>query len=254
MHLLKAYLQYLIFSGYRKGHDIHSPFTYHFVTQVLFNKQKTEALKFAENEREKLLQSKKIIWFNDFGRGQSEYRYIKNIARNSLSKPKDCQMLSRLIKFLTPESCIELGTSLGITTLYLSNSCKKVYTIEGCLEVAQIASCLFVRNEQKNIELIVGTFDEHLPTLVNKIEKPFIAFIDGNHSLSATLKYFHLLKNASQTQNIIVLHDIHKNKEMERSWQTIIDDKLATLTIDLFTMGLVFINFDLIKQHYIINY
>jgi hypothetical protein len=41
---------------------------------------------------------------------------------------------------------------------------------------------------------------------------------------------------------------------MEHAWKKIIDDKRVSLSVDIFEMGLVFLNKGVAKQHFIIRF
>ncbi len=70
---------------------------------------------------------------------------IKDVAHHALKSPKLAQLLYRLVADLKPSNIIELGTSLGITTVYLKKADQgaKVYTLKGCPGTAEIAKETF---------------------------------------------------------------------------------------------------------------
>jgi hypothetical protein len=51
-----------------------------------------------------------------------------------------------------------------------------------------------------------------------------------------------------------VFDDIHWSEGMEKAWNEIKSDKDVTITIDFFTVGLVFFNPDFTKQDFLIRY
>ena len=60
----------------------------------------------------------------DFGAGsaisKSDRRSVASIAKNSSKSKKYGQLLYRMVNYYEPGTILELGTSLGITTSYLS--------------------------------------------------------------------------------------------------------------------------------------
>lgn len=130
-----------------------------------------------------------------------------------------------------------------------------VYTCEGAGSIATIAQNTFDQLQLKNIQLIKGNFSKTLPLLFSKINKVELAFVDGNHRKEPTLHYFRqLLENSSHSATLI-FDDIHWSIEMEAAWSEIQQDPAVTLTIDLFFIGLVFVNPEFkVKQHFTIRF
>ena len=135
--LAKKYLQYRVVSSNGKGHGTHSPFVYDFITKVLRDKKKYDCYEKIEKLRGQLLADNSKIEVEDFGAGstviKTKERIVKDIARSSLKPRKYAQLLYRMVNYCQPETVLELGTSLGITTAYLASGNKKgqVYTGEG---------------------------------------------------------------------------------------------------------------------------
>jgi len=103
--------------------------------------------------------------------------------------------------------------------------------------------------------VIKGDFTVTLPELFSKIETVDFVFIDGNHREEPTLQYFQQLLNHSTALTIFIFDDIHWSAGMEAAWQTIQQHPAVTLTVDLFFIGLVFINPDFkVKQHFSIRF
>ena len=162
------------------------------------------------------------------------------------------QLLFRLINYYQLGTVIvELGTSLGITTAYLSNAKRtnKIYTIEGSDEIANIANSVFQKLGLKNVILKKGNFDDILPNLALENQLGLI-YIDGNHTKKATINYFNWALKQANDNTVIVIDDIYWSKEMEDAWEYIKETKRVSLTIDLFKMGIVFLHSVKVKEHF----
>ena len=152
---------------------------------------------------------------------------------------------------------MELGTSLGITTAYLAaaNANGKVFTIEGAPAIAKLARKNFDRLNLYNTKLIEGGFDSALPELLDTIKRVDFAFVDGNHRMEPTLRYFQLLLQYADEKTILVFDDIHWSEEMEAAWRQIQQHPAVTCTVDLFFLGLVFLRKDFkTKQDFTIRF
>ena len=67
--LAKKYLTYYLTASNGKGHGIHSPFVFDFITNVLNDKKKYECYKAIEQRRKLLLNDPAVIEVEDFGAG-----------------------------------------------------------------------------------------------------------------------------------------------------------------------------------------
>jgi predicted O-methyltransferase YrrM len=244
-----------------KGHGVHSPFVFDFITKVLNDKKAYSEYKTIENRRKELLSDQTSIDVQDLGAGSSvipfKKRVVKDIASSSLKTPKFSQLLFRIANYYKPQTVIELGTSLGITSSYLAkaNPDSKVYTFEGADSIAAIAQQTFDRSGVKNIELIKGNFDNTLPPFLQTLNRVDLAFVDGNHKKQPTLRYFEWLLKKAGKESILVFDDIHWSMEMEEAWKQIKAHPSVTLSIDLFFIGLVFLNGDFKeKQHFAVRF
>ena len=259
--LAKKYIYYYITASNGKGHGVHSPFVFEFIKKVLNDTQAYECYAAIEKQRQELLNNTDVIEVEDFGAGsavmKSNKRVIKNIAAASLKPKKFAQLLFRIVHYYKPGNILELGTSLGITSSYLANGNQqgKVFTCEGSATMAAIAQKNFDQLQIKNIQLTQGDFAKTLQPLLNEISKVELAFIDGNHRKEPTLDYFSKLLRHSKLSTILIFDDIHWSEEMEAAWHEIQQHSAVTLTIDLFFIGLVFINPDFkVKQHFTIRF
>ncbi len=260
--LAKKYIQYYLTASNGKGHGIHSPFVFEFITKALNDNRTYYSYQTIEALRKQLKQDETVLTIDDFGAGSSfdlnKKRKISSIAKSALKSKKLAQLLFRIINYYQPQTIFELGTSLGITTAYLAsgNLNAKIVTMEGSHEVANIAKKNFGQLQLKNITLIQGDFDETLPSTINERRSTIdFAFIDGNHRKAPTIKYFRQLLEKVNEHSIFVFDDIHWSKEMEEAWQIIQSHAAVTLTIDLFFIGLVFFRKKIkTKQHFTIRF
>ena len=259
--LAAKYLAYKLRAANGKGHGIHSPFVFEFVTRVLNDKSKYPEYKRAEALRKHFLKDSNAVIVNDFGAGSARMktnkRSIRSIAKNSAKPPKFGQMLFRIVRYYHPKHILELGTSLGVTTTYLSlaSPASKLITIEGATEVAKLAGQHFAAGRLENISVIQGNFDDTLQQALQELKIIDFAFIDGNHRRDPTLHYFLSILPHINNHSILVFDDIHWSKEMEEAWDTIKNHPLVRCTIDLFFVGIVVFRSEFReKQHFVIRF
>lgn len=240
----------------KNRHGLHSPFAFDLYKEVISDKRNYYAFEDIESIRAKLLLSKQKIPIKDHGAGSrvnsSSKRSISDIAKNSLSGKKEGQMLFKLVNSMQPKRILELGTSLGITTMYLASpqSKSKVITIEGCPNTAKVARINFDKLGYENIELIRDTFDNALPKVLQKGFIPDLVYIDGNHKKEATLNYFNQLIKKLPENAIMVFDDIYWSTDMEEAWEEIKAHPVVNITFDLFFLGIVFLRKEQAEEHF----
>ena len=255
------YINYFLTASNGKGHGIHSPFIFEFITKVLNDEKTYPAYERVEHLRSQLLIDDRSLVVEDFGAGSSasnsNKRKISSIARNAAKSKKYAQLLYRIVQYYKPQIIVELGTSLGITTSYLSlaNPSAKLITMEGSDAIAGLAQNNLKALELNNVELIKGNFDDTLSSLIYNLSSIDFAFVDGNHRKAPTLNYFNQLLSKSNPSSILIFDDIHWSKEMEEAWEQIKGHSSVTCTIDLFFIGILFFRQEIKeKQHFKIRF
>ena len=245
-----------------------------------------------EEIRQEMLKDTRELEFVDYGSGgplltspskgrSANIRRVCDIAKGSLARRKEAQLLARLVGWLgrplltSPSrggigdeasedrkglTIVELGTSLGVTTAYLAamDSRNKVVTYEGCPAVAEVARANWEKLGLSNIACVVGeiTVDslqftvDSLQLTVDSLSGIDVAFIDANHTCEATLTYFNALASRVHEKSVVVVDDIHYNEDMEKAWKAICADERVTTTMDLYRMGLVFFDKHYWRKHY----
>ena len=255
------FLKYYLAASNGKGHGMHSPFVFDFIIKVLNDKTVYPEYERVEELRNKLLNDSTVLEVDDLGAGSStgktNKRTISSIARNAAKPKKFGQLFFRIVKYYQPSTILELGTSLGITTSYLSTAKPgaRLTTMEGSKEIAGMSRQNFRTLELKNVELIEGNFDDTLLSVVRGLSSVDFAFIDGNHRQEPTERYFKELLAKTNNNSILVFDDIHWSSEMEAAWETIKNDAAVSCSIDLFFFGIVFFRKEFKeRQHFVIRF
>jgi predicted O-methyltransferase YrrM len=188
----------------------------------------------------------------DLGSGGRNGHYpIRQIVRRSAVPPLVGQLLFRLVNHFQPKVIVELGSSLAISTLYLALARPeaKLIGFEGSPRLAELANLTCARLAPQ-AQVVPGPLEETLtPTLAQQAPLDFV-FLDANHRLAPTLRYFETCLARAHEASVFVLDDIYWSNEMEQAWQAIKNHPQVTLTVDLFRLGLVFFRQKQPKQHF----
>jgi predicted O-methyltransferase YrrM len=242
------------------AHSLHSPFLFDFYTHVLTKEFSYPDLALLRRIRKKFERDQGIINVTDFGSGslkmKSSSRKISDMARISTTPEKYSKLYSRIIQHYNCRHLLELGTCLGLNTLYMAKAHDEVQvtTLEGSPETAAVARQAFEQHSVRNIRLLEGNIDQVLPSCLHTLEKIDFAFIDANHRLKPTLHYFELILKKIHDESIVVLDDIHYSPEMEQAWKVLQSHERVFSSIDLYRCGLIFFNPSLTKQNAVLQF
>ncbi len=253
-NMIKHFLKY--YSKAITKYRVHSPFVYNLLVDVIEDDRYYYAFDHLRTLKERLLKKNELIEVLDLGAGSRKKsgnsRTISEIAKNSVSPDWQCQFLFRLVDNLKPNTILEMGSSLGISSMYLhfGHTKAKMISLEGSPEIAKLAKENF-KLLGANIDLIEGNFSETLQTALDKLQKIDLAFIDGHHAEVPTLNYFEQILPYCSEHSVLIFDDIYWSDEMAAAWEKIKLNPDVTMSIDLFYFGIVFFKKEFKeKQHF----
>lgn len=257
---LTSFLRY--FFSATNAHGIHSPFIYDLYTRIISVRKKYYAFEELKSYRQSLEKDYREITLVDLGAGSfniptlPKQVRIHAIYKRSSHSEKDTELLFRLVEHFQPQHILELGTCLGVSTLYLAKAYKKanVYTLEGNPDYAALARKAFIEFQTPNITLIEGDIHQTLQIAIDRIPSLDFAFLDAHHAYEPTVQFFKTCLTKINEHSIIILDDIHWSPEMERAWETIKTMPEVKQTIDLFQFGIVFFKAGQVKEHFVLRY
>ncbi|MGH8911795.1 MAG: O-methyltransferase [Acidimicrobiia bacterium] len=167
-------------------------------------------------------------------------------AASHSAPPDQGRLLFHLTRSLAPNQVLELGTNIGISAAYLALGQRygdggTVTSVEASgvrrLEARRIHTELGVTD----VDLVEGYFDDVLPSLLDRLGRVDLAFLDGNHQLDATVRYFEMLAPQITAGGMMVLDDIRWSEGMLEAWNRIVARPEASTTVDLGRTGLVIV-------------
>ena len=252
LHSIQAYYKYLIASKNQYG--VHSPFLFDYLTKGLRNKPEID-LKKVSALRKDLLKNHATIQVTDFGAGSKIFdnnkRVISKIASAAGTSKKRGKLLAKTTRYFQTKQILEIGTSLGISTIYMQAGAPeaKITTLEGCPATAAVAKENFQKLGLHNIEMIVGEFDQSLNRIIQNNSYDLI-FFDGNHQKQPTIDYFEKCLQAAHDDSVFIFDDIHWTQEMESAWTYIKNHEKVSMSVDTYKWGFVFFSKGREKQHF----
>lgn len=258
-----SYLRHVLTAWNTTGEGIHSPSLFYIVRFLFRDKNSYYCFETIEQRRASLLANRDVVEVIDYGScgcpsGMRVMRRISDVAKYQLECAQVQQVLFRLLAYMNegehrPLEILELGTSLGITTTYLASvdSKNRVMSFEGSSSIASLARKQWQLLGLENIECVEGRIED---TLYNNARARLdFVYVDANHTYEATMEYVHFLLDRMSPKGIVVVDDIHYSREMYRAWEELKKDKRVTSSMDLFHVGLLFVNPYYMKRHYTIS-
>jgi len=117
--------------------------------------------------------------------------------------------------------------------------------------VLKVAQGVWKTLRLENIEWVCGNIDDTLSKHTRA--KLDVAYVDANHTYEATMRYVQFLLQRMTEKGVIVLDDIHYSNEMERAWNELKADARVSTSMDLYHVGLLFVDPHYLKRHYTIR-
>ena len=288
LYTAAAYLRHLLSARSTAGYGVHSPYVYDFLTKVVRNKTDLKIVSHVDSLRRAMLSDKRSITATDLGAGSvtraGGERRVAEIARTAALPAREAGLLSRIVNSIghaawgvehsggtsnggeaTPVSgramsneqgiILELGTSLGISTLALALAApeRRIITVEGCPETAAIARENLKNHGASNATVLNLEFSAALEFLIKEGLKVSFAFIDGNHRGTALTEYVSRIASMGE-EMIIVADDIRLTKEMFLAWRSVEASGIAAVSIETLRLGILFIKHGITPGRYRIRY
>lgn len=214
-----------------------------------------------ESLRARLRSSSTEISITDYGAGSRDRRLtseemyrgrvfsktIGQVAQRTSKPYRWSLLLFKLVRKFEPSVCLELGTSLGISTAYQAAGLKLnreggIVTLEGAESSAALARENFQGLDLDNVTTVVGRFQDTLDGVLDRYGPIDLAFIDGHHDEQATLAYFEQIYPSLSERAVLVFDDISWSEGMERAWSAIEADTRVELSVGLSQLGICFLD------------
>lgn len=224
---------------HRRGYGVHSPFAFNLITKVI----EEEFMYYSYGEIEQIRRT--------CLRGRLSGQDLK--LRKSISFKRGT-LLFRLVNRFNPAVTLEIGTSWGISSLYLhaAHAGMRHICIEPAQRIAQIGESV-AKSVYPDIELWNKSLDDGLSEMAEAVEKIDFVFIHRLRTDQYAGLFSRLAKKLSP-EAVIVMNDIHASAGLVKVWEELCRLPFVRVSMDLYDLGLVFCNEKLNKQHYIVAF
>ena len=243
------YVKYLrrLMRFYKKAitiYDIHSPFVASFLQFVLLDRRRYYAFTTIEMFRDLFLKNQYPIRVGGAGSkgADMQAREIRDIVRSAAVSPSVGRYLFRTVLYQKPGSILEVGTSLGISTLYLRMAARvsPFITLESSAELALEARNNLSRMGCADVEVATG----HLSTMIAKVLPRFalldLAYWGRGQQPGAGYANFEACLEKAGPGSIFIVAEIHASDDMEACWTRMRAHPRVRASLDVFSLGFLF--------------
>ena len=234
----KRILIWLLRFRHRKGYGVHSPFAFDLRTGVIYENAQYYDYEYLCDLIETTSQKFSSSW----------NRYLEST--------KIYEFIFRLANYAHPQTILEIGTSVGASSVYLSCSRKnaRFITVDKNSPANTLAASLF-KNYSGNIDFRFGDVSALVSGAISELDSLDFLFLHaGDYPLNAVQSMFEECISKSNAGSVFLIQDIHKSSALKNWWKEIQLDERVGITFDLYDFGIIFFDRKKIKQHYVVNF
>jgi len=198
--------------------------------------------------RKQLLQDTTPI---NYRKGKRKAYTVARAARDEAITPKQGALLFRLGNYFKVKNILQIGSSVGLSTLYLTSYSSQVNCIalEDRPGLAEVARTVY-RKRTSAIDLRVGKFEETLSIALQDMDKPDLVYFNINSPQDDIMGLFKQCAGSADSHSIFVVHGIKSNRNMRQCWKSMCTDPKVRVSMDLYHIGILFFNKKLYPQQY----
>lgn len=249
----------LLYRGlrYRRGYGVHSPFVFNLITKVIEEHCSYYSFYDIELIRKQLLFRDDLISYPDKQqKGKLRSRTVSEIVEREAIKPKHGALLFRLTNYFKPQNILQLGPSMGLSTLYLTSYAPglRCIALENVPEFAPIARISYEKGARSPIDLRTGAIKELLPQALKDLKQVDFVFFNTLYEQQNNVWLFTECMKYVHDGSVFVFEGIKASRTMRKFWKEVCSRPEVTVTVDLYSMGIVFFNKKLHKRNYIVYF
>ncbi len=253
----RCVLLYRIFR-FRRGFGVHSPFVYNLITKVIEEKRPYYCYDDIELVRRQFYYRETRFPWIDRRHGKKEVpdMPVGHILRREAIRKKQGELLFRLANYFKPRHILQFGCSAGISTLYLTAYSPEVAcTVLECMpSLAVVARQVWQKAARGPVDLRVGEYPALLPGALKKIDRLDFVFFNRLEEAADRETLFEACLEKAHNETVIVLSGIKANRAMRAFWRSVCGRQDVTVTLDLYTLGIVILNRKLHKRNYTVYF
>lgn len=222
--IIKAIFMWLLRIRYRKGYGMQSPFAYSFFRDIIF-----EELPFYMFDRLESLKD-------------------KHLTRHT------CRMLFRIVNMLSPHVALDIAPVSAAPVCYeaaVSARTRTIALVDDDVvgkEISDRCAGLDILSEVRN-----GNILKNLMVICEECANISYAHVNCISDSKLLKDVIMVLINKMPDKSVIVMDGIHL-KEVKNIWKLLVDDEKVSVSFDLYSVGIVFMDKSYSKHYYKVSY
>lgn len=236
------------FLRFRKGFGVHSPFAFNLITNVIDERCAYYAYDRIEIVRRQLLQMGAPLGTTGMSIGRATARYGIRKSHG--------QLLFRLANYFKPKQIVQVGTGMGLSTLYLTGYSAHVQCIslEEDPARAEWARWCLERMGKRHVRVERGGYESLLPKALAQFETVDFLFFNAPERATELYGMFEKCVGHIQPDTVLVVEGLRASRAMQDFWERVKAHPATVLTFDLYHVGLVFFNKKMYRKDYIVYF
>lgn len=207
---------------FRKGYGVHSPFAFGLINKVI--EEKRAFYVFEEIEK-------------NYSRQYPSRKFSKKYGR----------LLFRLVNFFSAKTVLQIGVSEGWQAMYLHAAAHRLLVLDEDQDKLDAASKL--NCDSKGLHSIPGWDLASVGKGMEALGTLDLLYLNVSHDEELTRSLFDRCLAYAHSDTVFIIDGIHK-KRMKKCWRYIQERKDVPITMDLYSLGLVFFNRKMHKKNY----
>ncbi|MDD2435944.1 MAG: SAM-dependent methyltransferase [Massilibacteroides sp.] len=222
---------------YRKGHGVHSPFVFNFITKVIDERAAYYCLKDIELTRKKFF-------------------YENEPFHKWEIRPKYGALLMRISNYLKPQNLLLIGSDLSFSALYSSSyaSTTRCVVLEEKTEIAAFSRSVIEKHRAKNILLKEGVYQKTVSEVLEHTDKLDFVYFGYPNDSALDIPVFECILPHLHEHSVLILRGIRKTKDRKEFWNRLCARPEVSVTIDVYELGIAFFNHKIHKKNYIVSF
>ena len=208
---------------HHKGHGIHSPFVFNFITKVIEEKSPYYA-------------------YNDIR------EFLISSPETTFAESKFERLIFKSVNYFNAKKILELGAGNGINTLYLTVASKQCTCIcvETNSEKRNTADLLYQRWGHN-----ITISDDLFPKIDSTVDCILVNLRNYDVDSNSLVEY---LLSCIDKNSFIIVDGIRTNRKHQMLWKRLIGCDEVIVSMDLFHVGILFFNPKYYKRNFKLSY
>jgi hypothetical protein len=178
---------------------------------------------------------------------------VSKIIQHFEPSQRVAHLLYKLVDFFHPQTIAIMGGNVGLATRYLAKGWHKsrLICVEPCRQLAQLSNRTAEGLPQ--LRIVYANWQQGADAIVKDFPQLDFLWLNTRH-VDGMFAAWQGCMPALYNQSVAVFHLRYRNRAIEQLWKKIVADERVRFSIDLWEVGMVFMDEKQPKQHFILRW